>query len=131
MSLKLYNTLSRSKEDFVPLDPSNVRLYVCGPTVYDFAHIGNARPVIVFADSPNQPEFRRQMQLFDADMSAFDRRDVIVIVDTDPAARSPIRQELRPRGRAATAAAPNLAGAIGGHPQVRRRDQRSLHRRRV
>ncbi len=48
MSLKLYNTLSRSKEDFVPLDPSNVRLYVCGPTVYDFAHIGNARPVIVF-----------------------------------------------------------------------------------
>ena len=48
MSLKLYNTLSRAKEDFVPLDPSNVRLYVCGPTVYDFAHIGNARPVIVF-----------------------------------------------------------------------------------
>ena len=48
MSLKLYNTLSRAKEDFVPLDPSNVRLYVCGPTVYDYAHIGNARPVIVF-----------------------------------------------------------------------------------
>ncbi len=48
MRLKLYNTLSRAKEDFVPLDPSNVRLYVCGPTVYDFAHIGNARPVIVF-----------------------------------------------------------------------------------
>ena len=48
MSLKLYNTLSRSKEDFVPIDPTNVRLYVCGPTVYDFAHIGNARPVIVF-----------------------------------------------------------------------------------
>ncbi|MEQ8295431.1 MAG: cysteine--tRNA ligase [Nitratireductor sp.] len=46
--LRLYNTLSREKEDFVPLDPHNVRLYVCGPTVYDFAHIGNARPVIVF-----------------------------------------------------------------------------------
>lgn len=46
--LRLYNTLSREKEDFVPLDPDNVRLYVCGPTVYDFAHIGNARPVIVF-----------------------------------------------------------------------------------
>jgi cysteinyl-tRNA synthetase len=48
MTLRLYNTLTRQKEDFKPLDPSNVRLYVCGPTVYDFAHIGNARPVIVF-----------------------------------------------------------------------------------
>ncbi|MEQ9571321.1 MAG: cysteine--tRNA ligase [Nitratireductor sp.] len=46
--LRLYNTLSRAKEEFVPLDRKNVRLYVCGPTVYDFAHIGNARPVIVF-----------------------------------------------------------------------------------
>ena len=48
MTLKLYNTLSRQKEEFIPLDPDNVRMYVCGPTVYDFAHIGNARPVIVF-----------------------------------------------------------------------------------
>ena len=48
MALRLYNTLTRQKENFRPLDPGNVRLYVCGPTVYDFAHIGNARPVIVF-----------------------------------------------------------------------------------
>jgi cysteinyl-tRNA synthetase len=47
-NLRLYNTLTRSKEDFAPIDPANVRMYVCGPTVYDFAHIGNARPVIVF-----------------------------------------------------------------------------------
>src|SRR5579862_1157950 len=46
--LRLYNTLTRSKEVFEPIDPENVRLYVCGPTVYDYAHIGNARPVIVF-----------------------------------------------------------------------------------
>jgi cysteinyl-tRNA synthetase len=46
--LRLYNTLTRRKEDFAPIDPERVRLYVCGPTVYDFAHIGNARPVIVF-----------------------------------------------------------------------------------
>ncbi len=46
--LRLYNTLTRRKEDFAPIDPNAVRLYVCGPTVYDFAHIGNARPVIVF-----------------------------------------------------------------------------------
>jgi len=46
--LRLYNTLTRTKEAFAPIDPLNVRMYVCGPTVYDFAHIGNARPVIVF-----------------------------------------------------------------------------------
>jgi len=48
MELKLYDTLTRDKRVFTPLDPSQVRMYVCGPTVYDFAHIGNARPVIVF-----------------------------------------------------------------------------------
>ena len=48
MTIHLYNTLTREKEVFAPLDPKNVRLYVCGPTVYDFAHIGNARPVVVF-----------------------------------------------------------------------------------
>ncbi|MBI5114224.1 MAG: cysteine--tRNA ligase [Rhodovulum sp.] len=48
MDLRLYDTLARDKRPFVPLDPRRVRMYVCGPTVYDFAHIGNARPVIVF-----------------------------------------------------------------------------------
>ncbi|TXH83611.1 MAG: cysteine--tRNA ligase [Rhizobium sp.] len=46
--LKFYNTLTREKTDFQPIDRNNVRMYVCGPTVYDFAHIGNARPAIVF-----------------------------------------------------------------------------------
>ncbi len=48
MTLRLHNTLTRRKEEFKPIDRNAVRLYVCGPTVYDFAHIGNARPVIVF-----------------------------------------------------------------------------------
>jgi cysteinyl-tRNA synthetase len=48
MELTLYDTLTRSKRVFTPLNPARVRMYVCGPTVYDFAHIGNARPVIVF-----------------------------------------------------------------------------------
>jgi cysteinyl-tRNA synthetase len=46
--LKFWNTLTRAKEEFQPIDDKNVRMYVCGPTVYDFAHIGNARPLIVF-----------------------------------------------------------------------------------
>ena len=48
MSLVIYNTLSREKEPFAPLDAGHVRLYVCGPTVYDYVHIGNARPVVAF-----------------------------------------------------------------------------------
>ncbi|MEP4195721.1 MAG: cysteine--tRNA ligase [Aliishimia sp.] len=47
-TIRLYNTAIRAKQDLVPLDPKNVRMYVCGPTVYDRAHIGNARPVLVF-----------------------------------------------------------------------------------
>ena len=46
--MKIFNTLTRRKEEFVPLEPGKVKMYVCGPTVYNFIHIGNARPMIVF-----------------------------------------------------------------------------------
>ena len=48
MTLRLQNTLTGKKDDFIPLDPDRITLYVCGPTVYNFVHIGNARPVVVF-----------------------------------------------------------------------------------
>ncbi len=48
VTIRLTNSKTRKKEDFVPIDPANVRMYVCGPTVYDRAHLGNARPVVVF-----------------------------------------------------------------------------------
>lgn len=47
-TIKIYNTLTRKKEEFIPLEPGKVKIYVCGPTVYNFIHIGNARPPIVF-----------------------------------------------------------------------------------
>lgn len=47
-AMKVYNTLSKQKEEFVPLQPGKVSIYVCGPTVYNLIHIGNARPMIVF-----------------------------------------------------------------------------------
>ena len=46
--MKIYNTLSKKKEEFVPIEEGKVRMYVCGPTVYNYIHIGNARPMIVF-----------------------------------------------------------------------------------
>ncbi len=54
--MKIYNTLTKQKEDFKPIEPGKVRMYVCGPTVYNFIHIGNARPMIVF------DTFRRYME---------------------------------------------------------------------
>src|SRR5436189_2387932 len=48
MTLRLYDTLTRKKRDFVPINPQRVTMYVCGPTVYNYAHIGNARPVAAF-----------------------------------------------------------------------------------
>jgi len=48
MTIRLHNTATRTREEFHPIDPGNVRMYVCGPTVYDRAHLGNARPVVVF-----------------------------------------------------------------------------------
>src|ERR1700747_1458291 len=48
MQLRLYDTLTKEKRPFAPIDPARVRMYVCGPTVYDYAHIGNGRAAIVF-----------------------------------------------------------------------------------
>ena len=73
-SLKLYNTLTRAKDVFRPVDAQNVRMYVCGPTVYDFAHIGNARPAIVF-----DTLFRLLRQVFGADHVVYARN----ITDVD------------------------------------------------
>jgi cysteinyl-tRNA synthetase len=74
MELRLYDTLSRQKRVFTPLDRTNVRMYVCGPTVYDFAHIGNARPVIVF-----DVLFRLLRHLYGADRVTYVRN----ITDVD------------------------------------------------
>jgi cysteinyl-tRNA synthetase len=84
MPLRLYNTLTRAKEDFVPLDPKNVRMYVCGPTVYDYAHIGNARPVIVF-----DVLFRLLRQIYGADHVTYVRN----ITDVDDKINARAREE--------------------------------------
>jgi len=72
--LTLYNTLTRRKEPFAPIDDRHVRMYVCGPTVYDYAHIGNARPIIVF-----DVLFRLLRHLYGADHVTYARN----ITDVD------------------------------------------------
>jgi len=58
MAIQLYNTLTRKKEVFVPLEEGKVKMYVCGPTVYNYIHIGNARPAIVFDTVRRYLEYR-------------------------------------------------------------------------
>src|SRR3954452_12518665 len=58
MAIQIYNTLSRKKETFVPLEEGKVKMYVCGPTVYNYIHIGNARPAIVFDTVRRYFEYR-------------------------------------------------------------------------
>ena len=58
MAIQIYNTLSRKKEDFIPLEEGKVKMYVCGPTVYNYIHIGNARPAIVFDTVRRYLEYR-------------------------------------------------------------------------
>ena len=74
MTLHLYDTFSKSKREFRPIDPNNIRMYVCGPTVYDYAHVGNARPVIVF-----DTLFRIMRHLYGADHVTYVRN----ITDVD------------------------------------------------
>ncbi|MBP1557428.1 MAG: cysteine--tRNA ligase, partial [Oscillospiraceae bacterium] len=56
--MKIYNTLTRKKEEFVPIEEGKVRIYACGPTVYNFIHIGNARPICVFDTLRRYFEYR-------------------------------------------------------------------------
>ena len=56
--MKLYNTMTRQKEEFVPMEEGKVKMYVCGPTVYDYIHIGNARPYVVFDTVRRYLEYR-------------------------------------------------------------------------
>ena len=62
--MKVYNTLSRRKEELVPIDPKELRMYVCGPTVYNYIHIGNARPFVVFDTMRKYLEYRGQKVRF-------------------------------------------------------------------
>lgn len=67
-----------------------------GVTLDDFLWL--KRPIVVFADTPNDPAFQRQMQRITADLGPLEERDVVILTDTDPAARTEVRQRLRPRG---------------------------------
>ncbi|MEM7224087.1 MAG: cysteine--tRNA ligase [Pseudomonadota bacterium] len=89
MTLQFHNTLTRRKEDFTPIDPKNVRMYVCGPTVYDFIHIGNGRPIVVF-----DVLFRLLRQLYGTDHVTYARN----ITDIDDKINARAKEEGVPIG---------------------------------
>ena len=90
--LSFFLPLAAAAQDapaFGPVDAASV-------TLDDFRWL--KRPIVVFADAPNDPAFQRQMQRINADLAPLEERDVVIITDTDPAARTEVRQRLRPRG---------------------------------
>jgi cysteinyl-tRNA synthetase len=116
MELRLYDTLTKEKRRFTPLDPNNVRMYVCGPTVYDFAHIGNARPVIVF-----DVLFRLLRHLYGADHVTYVRN--ITDVDDKINARAvrdfpglPLNEAIRKVTETTAAQFASDAAALGSLP---------------
>ena len=95
MELRLYDTLAREKRPFRPLDPAHVRMYACGPTVYDFAHIGNARPIIVF-----DVLFRLLRHLYGADHVVYVRNitdvdDKIIVRAAEEYPDRPLNEAIR------------------------------------
>jgi len=82
--------------DPVQTDPDGI-FRPAGDTELD-SFLWTARPIVVFADTPADPRFQQQIELLKADEARLADRDVVVLMDTDPAARSPIRTKLRPRG---------------------------------
>ena len=81
-TLKLYNTLSRAKDDFIPIDDEHVKLYACGPTVYSYAHIGNARASIVFDTLRRVLETKYPMVTYVANLTDIDDK-IIAAAQTE------------------------------------------------
>lgn len=70
--MQIFNTLTRQKEEFIPQTPGEYRIYVCGPTVYNYIHIGNARPVVVFDTLRRYLEHRGNKVLFVSNITDID-----------------------------------------------------------
>jgi cysteinyl-tRNA synthetase len=122
MALQLYNTLTRQKQVFEPIDPANVRMYVCGPTVYDFAHIGNARPLIVF-----DVLYRLLRQLYGEDHVTYVRNitDVDDKINARAAERNISIRELTEETNAAFQADAKALGCL--EPNVQPRATEHIH----
>ena len=81
--MKIYNTMTRQKEELVPLEPGVVKIYACGPTVYNYVHIGNARPVVVFDTLRRYLEYQGNRVLFVSNITDIDDK-IIAIPFEDP-----------------------------------------------
>lgn len=81
-----------------PVDAEEESILIDGSDVDLDQYMWTHRPIVIFADSPNDPQFIQQMELLEDDLAQLAERDVVVLTDTDPSARGPMRVKLRPRG---------------------------------
>ena len=75
--MQIFNTMTRRKEEFVPQTPGEYRIYVCGPTVYNYIHMGNARPLVVFDTLRRYLEYRGNKVIFVSNITDIDRKSVV------------------------------------------------------
>ena len=93
--MQIFNTLTRQKEEFVPQVPGEYRIYVCGPTVYNYIHIGNARPLIVFDTLRRYLEYRGNKVIYVSNITDIDDK---LIKKGQEEAPEPCRSPCRPDG---------------------------------
>ena len=91
--MRIYNTLTGKKEEFVPIDPDEIKIYVCGPTVYNYFHLGNARPFVVFDTLRRYLEYKGYKVKFVQNFTDVD--DKIINKAREKSVRSSLRRGLR------------------------------------
>ena len=85
--MKIYNTMTRRKEEFVPIDENEIKMYVCGPTVYNYIHIGNARPAVVFDTMRRYMEYKGKNVKFVQNFTDVDDKIINKALDEGVSAR--------------------------------------------
>ena len=85
--MKIYNTMTEKKEEFVPIDENEIKMYVCGPTVYNYIHIGNARPAVVFDTMRRYMEYKGKNVKFVQNFTDVDDKIINKALDEGVSAR--------------------------------------------
>ena len=85
--MKIYNTMTRRKEEFVPIDENEIKMYVCGPTVYNYINIGNARPAVVFDTMRRYMEYKGKNVKFVQNFTDVDDKIINKALDEGVSAR--------------------------------------------
>ena len=116
--MKIYNTMTRKKEELVPLVPGEISMYVCGPTVYNFIHIGNARPLVVFDTLRRYLEYKGYKVRFISNFTDIDDKLIRRANEEHTTVPELADKYIKEYNQMRRASAPSLPPAIPGLPST-------------